>query len=171
MLLDGLHEDLNRVKKKPLVPVLESNGNDDLEASRESWKNHLKRNQSVIVDMMHGLYKSTVKCPDCNCVSVTFEQFFWVPFDTSKRSVLYNFSIKSHKQINHLKEFIGDAFKVNKHSFDIVLIQDDQIRRILPKYELMSVLNNTSLAGTTIFAFETDPQALKETYRHPNFYR
>ncbi len=44
MLLDGLHEDLNRVKKKPLVPVLESNGNDDVEASRESWKNHLKRN-------------------------------------------------------------------------------------------------------------------------------
>lgn len=139
VLLDGLHEDLNRVKKKPLVPVLESEGNNDLEASRESWKNHLKRNQSVIVDMMHGLYKSTVKCPDCNCVSVTFEpymnislpipeirliqkQFFWVPFDPSKRCILYNFSIKSHKPINHLKEFIGEAFKVNKHSFDVVLI-------------------------------------------------
>ena len=50
------------------------------------------------------------------------KQFFWVPFDPSKRSVLYNFSIKSHKQINHLKEFIGEAFNVNKHSFDIVLI-------------------------------------------------
>lgn len=142
VLLDGLHEDLNRVKRKPLVPVLESEGNNDLEASKESWKNHLKRNQSVVVDMMHGLYKSTVKCPDCNCVSVTFEPymnislpipeikliqkpFFWVPFDPAKRSILYNFSIKSHKPINHLKEFIGDAFKVNKHSFDIVLIQDD----------------------------------------------
>ena len=44
VLLDGLHEDLNRVKKKPLVPVLESEGNNDLEASKESWKNHLKRN-------------------------------------------------------------------------------------------------------------------------------
>ena len=70
-----------------------------------------------------------------------------------------------------MKEFIGEAFKVNKHSFDIVLIQDDQIRRILPKYELMSVMNNTSLAGTTIFAFETDPQSLKESYRHPSFYK
>ena len=70
-----------------------------------------------------------------------------------------------------MKEFIGEAFKVNKHSFDIVLIQDDQIRRILPKYELMSVMNNTSLAGTTIFAFETDPQSLKESYRHPSFFK
>ena len=75
VLLDGLHEDLNRVKNKPLVPVLESEGNNDVEASRESWKNHLKRNQSVIVDLMHGLYKSTVRCPDCNCVSVTFEPY------------------------------------------------------------------------------------------------
>jgi len=66
---------------------------------------------------------------------------------------------------------MGEAFRVNKHSFDIVLIQDDQIRRILPKYELMSVLNNTSLAGTTIFAFEIEPSALQESYRHPSFYK
>jgi ubiquitin C-terminal hydrolase len=44
VLLDGLHEDLNRVKIKPLVPVMEFEGNNDIEASRESWMNHLKRN-------------------------------------------------------------------------------------------------------------------------------
>ena len=99
------------------------------------------------------------------------KQLFWVPFDPSKRSVLFNFSIKSHKTINHLKEVVGEAFRVNKHSFDIVLIQDDQIRRILPKYELMSVMNNTSLAGTTIFAFEIEPSALKHNYRYPNFFK
>lgn len=32
-------------------------------------------------------------------------------------------------------------------------------------------MNNTSLAGTTIFAFETDPNSLKESYRHPSFYK
>ena len=32
-------------------------------------------------------------------------------------------------------------------------------------------MNNTSLAGTTIFAFETDPQSLKESYRHPSFFK
>jgi len=63
---------------------------------------------------MHGLYKSTVKCPDCERVSVTFEPYmnislpipeiklitksvFWVPFDTSKKCVLSEFTIKSHK--------------------------------------------------------------------------
>ena len=38
---------------------------------------------------------------------------------------------------------------------------------MLPKYELLSVLSNTSLAGTTIVAFETDPKALKKSYRVP----
>ena len=109
---------------------------------------------------MHGLYKSTVKCPDCDGVSVSFEpymnislpipeikqiqkNFFWVPFDVSKRCVYYNFSIKGHKNIKNLREFISTAFNVNKYSFEIVLIQDDQIRRILPKYELLQILNNT----------------------------
>ena len=88
-----------------------------------------------------------------------------MPFDPSKRCVLYNFSIKSHKQINNLKEFIGNSFNLNKHSFDIVLIQDDAVRRILPKYELLSVLSNSSLSASTIVAFETDPRALKKSYR------
>ena len=50
------------------------------------------------------------------------ESVFAVPFDPRKRCVLYNFSIKSHKQIGNLKEFIGCAFNVGKHSFDLVLI-------------------------------------------------
>ena len=45
-----------------------------------------------------------------------------MPFDPSKRCVLYNFSIKSHKQVGNLKEFIGNSFNVGKHSFDLVLI-------------------------------------------------
>ena len=106
------------------MPVLESDGFDDVKVSRESWLNHLKRNQSIIVDLMHGLYKSTVECPDCGKISVTFEpymnitlpipeikvitkQFFWVPFNTSKRGILHSFSIKSHKPVKSLKNYIA----------------------------------------------------------------
>lgn len=182
VLLDGLHEDLNRVKIKPLVAVMEFEGNNDIEASRESWINHLKRNQSVIVDLMHGLYKSTVRCPDCNRLSVTFEpymnitlpipevkfiqkKFFWIPFDTSKRNVLFKFSIKSHMQIKSLMEFLAGVFRRNKYGFDLVLIEDDYVVRILPKYELLAVLNHKNLQKSTIFAFETDPSALRQKYR------
>jgi hypothetical protein len=89
------------------------------------------------------------------------KQFFWVPFDTSKRCVLYNFSIKGHKQVKSLRELIGKAFNVNKNSFEVVLVQDDVIRRMLPKDEMLSTLNASQLQTCTIFAFETDPRALK----------
>lgn len=50
-LLDGLHEDLNRVKQKPYIEMKDSDGRPDEEVAAESWKNHKARNDSVIVDV------------------------------------------------------------------------------------------------------------------------
>uniref|UniRef100_K3WFJ2 Ubiquitin carboxyl-terminal hydrolase n=1 Tax=Globisporangium ultimum (strain ATCC 200006 / CBS 805.95 / DAOM BR144) TaxID=431595 RepID=K3WFJ2_GLOUD len=45
-LLDGLHEDLNRVKKKPYTEAVEGNGRDDVEVAREEWEVYLRRNDT-----------------------------------------------------------------------------------------------------------------------------
>lgn len=79
-LLDGLHEDLNRVRHKPYVEREELVGvtpSDTLlrDLGEKSWKGHKLRNDSVIVDLCQGLYKSTVVCPVCEVVSVTFDPF------------------------------------------------------------------------------------------------
>lgn len=49
-LLDGLHEDLNRVKEKPYIETSDSIGRLDEEVADEHWGNHKARNDSVIVD-------------------------------------------------------------------------------------------------------------------------
>lgn len=70
-LLDGLHEDLNRVLKKPYVekPDWEGGGDKELVAlARESWDGYMKRNDSVIVDLFQGQYQSTLVCPECEKV-------------------------------------------------------------------------------------------------------
>ena len=72
-LLDGLHEDLNRVRQKPYVEMSDSDGKPDSEVAMEAWDNYKKRNDSVILDIFHGLLKSTVVCPECPKVSVTFD--------------------------------------------------------------------------------------------------
>merc|ERR1719283_563735 len=72
-LLDGLHEDLNRIKQKPYVEMSDSDGKPDSEVAMEAWENYKKRNDSVILDIFHGLLKSTVVCPECPKVSVTFD--------------------------------------------------------------------------------------------------
>ncbi|KAJ3557337.1 hypothetical protein NM688_g1526 [Phlebia brevispora] len=80
-LLDGLHEDLNRVLKKPYVekPDWEGGGDKELVAlAKESWEGYMKRNDSVIVDLFQGQYQSTLVCPECKKVSITFDPFMYL---------------------------------------------------------------------------------------------
>lgn len=77
-LLDGLHEDLNRVKQKPYIEMKDSGGRPDEEVANECWKNHKARNDSLIVDVFQGQYKSTLVCPVCSKVSITFDPFMYL---------------------------------------------------------------------------------------------
>lgn len=86
-LLDGLHEDLNRITgSKPYVVKLESNKGgmnpsqreltDDI-LSRESWRRFLLRNDSELTDHWFGLLRSQVTCttPGCGRLSTTFDEY------------------------------------------------------------------------------------------------
>lgn len=55
-LLDGLHEDLNRIKDKPYKEEKDADGRPDEEVAAEAWENYRARNDSVIVDTFQGLY-------------------------------------------------------------------------------------------------------------------
>nr|CAX74616.1 ubiquitin thiolesterase [Schistosoma japonicum]CAX74617.1 ubiquitin thiolesterase [Schistosoma japonicum] len=74
-LLDGLHEDLNRIHSKPYIEVKDSDGRPDIEVANEAWQYYKSRNDSIIVDLFHGQLKSTVICPTCQRKSVTFDPF------------------------------------------------------------------------------------------------
>uniref|UniRef100_A0A8C7XDL0 ubiquitinyl hydrolase 1 n=1 Tax=Oryzias sinensis TaxID=183150 RepID=A0A8C7XDL0_9TELE len=86
-LLDGLHEDLNRVHEKPYVELKDSDGRPDWEVASEAWENHLRRNRSIIVDLFHGQLKSQVKCKTCGHISARFDPFNFLslplPMDSS----------------------------------------------------------------------------------------
>ncbi|XP_053360263.1 ubiquitin carboxyl-terminal hydrolase 11 [Clarias gariepinus] len=94
-LLDGLHEDLNRVKNKVYIELKDADGRPDQEVAEEAWCNHRRRNDSVIVDTFHGLFKSTLICPECAKVSVTFDPFCYlsVPLPISKERVMEVFFV------------------------------------------------------------------------------
>eukprot|EP00762_Andalucia_godoyi_P003387 ANDGO_06591.mRNA.1 Putative ubiquitin carboxyl-terminal hydrolase 11 len=71
-LLDGLHEDLNRVKQKPYTDL------SNVKSAEEAWALHKARNDSVIVDLFQGQLKSTLVCPSCSLVSVTWDPFMYL---------------------------------------------------------------------------------------------
>lgn len=80
-LLDGLQEDLSRVKEKPYIEKPDSTDDmiNDPDAIRgmadKVWDITRKRDDSVIADLFTGMYKSTLKCPECGKVSITFDPF------------------------------------------------------------------------------------------------
>uniref|UniRef100_A0A7N9AVC8 Ubiquitin carboxyl-terminal hydrolase n=1 Tax=Mastacembelus armatus TaxID=205130 RepID=A0A7N9AVC8_9TELE len=96
-LLDGLHEDLNRVKKKPYLALRDAEGRPDEIVAKEAWTNHRLRNDSIIVDIFHGLFKSTLVCPECSKVSVTFDPFCYLtlPLPMKKDRTMEVFLVRS----------------------------------------------------------------------------
>uniref|UniRef100_A0A8C9TTT7 Ubiquitin carboxyl-terminal hydrolase n=1 Tax=Scleropages formosus TaxID=113540 RepID=A0A8C9TTT7_SCLFO len=99
-LLDGLHEDLNRVKKKPYLALRDAEGRPDEIVAKEAWTNHRLRNDSIIVDIFHGLFKSTLVCPECSKVSVTFDPFCYLtlPLPMKKDRTMEVFLVRMDPQ-------------------------------------------------------------------------
>jgi len=80
-LLDALHEDTNRVTKKPYVENPEQGENQlDADAADTAWKMHLRREDSRVLENFMGQVKSRLECCEekCNRVSTTFDPFMYL---------------------------------------------------------------------------------------------
>jgi ubiquitin carboxyl-terminal hydrolase 4/11/15 len=98
-LVDSIHEDLNRIQKKPYLENPDSDDSrvNDPEYIRELGdtyrQNHAKRNESVCMDLFSGFYKNTMECPTCDKVSVTFDPFASLTLQLPIEStVVHNFT-------------------------------------------------------------------------------
>lgn len=80
-LLDALHEDTNRVTKKPYIekPEQGEDESDDVAADK-AWSLHLRREDSRVLENFMGQVKSRVQCPTegCGRVSTTFDPFMYL---------------------------------------------------------------------------------------------
>ncbi|CAN6466305.1 unnamed protein product [Victoria cruziana] len=160
-LLDGLHEDLNRVKRKPYIEMKEADGRPDEEVAEEFWANHKARNDSIIVDICQGQYKSTLVCPVCSKVSVTFDPFMYLSLplpSTATRSmtvtVFYGdgsclpmpFTMNVQKQ-GYCKDLVRELSVVcclsTKESLVLVEVYNHRIFRYLENpYEPLSYIKD-----------------------------
>uniref|UniRef100_A0A8C6JXB4 Ubiquitin carboxyl-terminal hydrolase 4 n=1 Tax=Melopsittacus undulatus TaxID=13146 RepID=A0A8C6JXB4_MELUD len=162
-LLDGLHEDLNRVKKKPYLELKDANGRPDSEVAKEAWENHRLRNDSIIVDIFHGLFKSTLVCPKCSKVSVTFDPFCYLTLplplrrdrlmevtlvyaDPQRRPVQYRVVVPMMGAISDLCESLSRlsgvpaenmvVTDVYNHRFHKIFQMDEGLNHIIPKDDI-----------------------------------
>ena len=50
----------------------------DDEAAHAAWQAHLTINNSIVVDLFQGQFKSTVTCLTCNKQSIKFDAFMYL---------------------------------------------------------------------------------------------
>jgi ubiquitin C-terminal hydrolase/Ca2+-binding EF-hand superfamily protein len=77
-LLNGLNEDLNRIAEKPYIEQPDSDGRSDTELAEIWWRNHLKREFSIVVALFGGQFKSLLTCMECSYESARFEPFLFL---------------------------------------------------------------------------------------------
>lgn len=116
-LLDGLHEDLNRIRNKPYIETKNDiERRPDEVVAEESWENYKKRNNSIVVDTFHAMLKSTLVCPGCKLVSVTFDPFCYLSLPLP---------VKREKQVN-MTFFPSPVAKWNNCRVDMSKIETNQ---------------------------------------------
>ncbi|XP_031424285.1 ubiquitin carboxyl-terminal hydrolase 4 isoform X1 [Clupea harengus] len=162
-LLDGLHEDLNRVKKKPYLALKDDEGRPDEIVAKEAWTNHRLRNDSIIVDIFHGLFKSTLVCPECSKVSVTFDPFCYLTLplpmkkdrtmevlmvrsDPQSRPTQYRVVVPKHGMVSDLCSALAKlcgvpaenmvVADVYSHRFHKIYRRDDGLNHIMEKDDI-----------------------------------
>ncbi|GJN13067.1 hypothetical protein PR202_ga31400 [Eleusine coracana subsp. coracana] len=165
-LLDGLHEDLNRVKHRPYINSGDTDGRSDEEVADEYWANHIARNNSIIVDVCQGQYKSTLVCPVCGKVSVTFDPFMYLSLPlqfASNRSITvmvfscdgsvpptpYTVSVPKQGRCRDLLHALSNACSLtNGEKLLIAEIRNHKIYRFLddPVLELSTISDDNHLA-------------------------
>ncbi|KAK2503977.1 hypothetical protein MC885_016005 [Smutsia gigantea] len=165
-LLDGLHEDLNRIQNKPYTETVDSDGRPDEVVAEEAWQRHKMRNDSFIVDLFQGQYKSKLVCPVCAKVSITFDPFLYLPVPLpQKQKVLPIFYFAREPHSKPVK-FLVSVSKENSSASEVldslsqsVHVIKSRFHRVFPPSHSLDTVSPSD----TLLCFELlSPELAKE---------
>jgi ubiquitin C-terminal hydrolase len=109
-LLDGLHEDLNRVQNKQPYRELEGGGSDYSRVASEWFQYHKKRDDSVVTDYFRGQLLTIITCSQCNTKSIACDTFLDLSVPVPRTS-----SVQLHSCFNEfIAETLVDEYKCEK---------------------------------------------------------
>ncbi|KAM4650999.1 ubiquitin carboxyl-terminal hydrolase 2 isoform 2-T2 [Discoglossus pictus] len=75
-LLDGLHNEVNRVTVRPKAYSQDLDHLPDSEKGKQMWRKYLEREDSRIVELFVGQLKSSLTCTECGYCSTVFDPFW-----------------------------------------------------------------------------------------------
>ncbi|VEU40165.1 unnamed protein product [Pseudo-nitzschia multistriata] len=181
-LLDGLHEDLNRIRRAPYVEMPDvTDGQNTTIAAAEAWNAHRRRNDSLVMDAFYGQFQSTCVCPRCNHVSVSFDAFNHVSLeipssgaawatvavpvlvhfsDGNRKPVRYGVTLRKQASVLDLKRAVASLSKIPPEKLIVTDVYENSIYKLLDDKQSILSIKSTE---DTIVAYEVTPYTVKDT--------
>lgn len=175
-LIDGLHEDLNRIHKKPYIENPDSDDKTvhDPEAVKQLGetfrRNHQMRNDSVVMDLFSGFYKNTMVCPVCDKVSVTFDPYAQVTLQLPVENtwqhqisyaplhgspVLIDVDIDKNSSIRTIKEYVAKRMPGTRP--ENLVMAEEYSDKFYKVFENGEVISEASIqASDRLWMYELD---------------
>ncbi|KAH9827650.1 UCH-domain-containing protein [Teratosphaeria destructans] len=184
-LVDALHEDLNRIVKKPYN---ENPDSDDARVRDPEYvvelgeiyrRNHRARNDSVAMDLFNGFYKNTMECPTCEKVSVTFDPFslltVQLPIENTishpitfipltGKPVIHQVEMDKNSSIKMLKEYIASQHAAT--TADRLWMVEIYSQKIYKVFENSAILGEQNIQSNDhLFVFELEQTPMNHPER------
>jgi hypothetical protein len=182
--IDKIHEDLNKVGKKPYTEIPEGDGTNDVDISRLAWERHGMRHDSIVKDVFGGQLRSQLVCPACSRVSVKFDYFTTLQLAIPLQSevvvkVLYVPTVQTVAALSDPPMLVSIKLELNKNGralkaavaerisneFDVIidptsleLFEVDPETR-LPVAVMMNSTVISEITGSIVFAYSKQDKA------------
>ncbi|XP_022189714.2 ubiquitin carboxyl-terminal hydrolase 4 isoform X2 [Nilaparvata lugens] len=167
-VLDNLHEDLNRAKEHKGGITIETEGRPDPELAKETWDVYLKRNDSIIVDLFHGLLRSKLICPNCETVSVKFDpmcflslplpvdkekvfKILYVPHDQTKNETRYEVKASESSRVRDLLAKLSTWIGCETERLVLAAVSNHHIHKFFSRDDSLEVVNVAYRAGLHVY--------------------
>uniref|UniRef100_A0A3B3QE85 Ubiquitin carboxyl-terminal hydrolase n=1 Tax=Paramormyrops kingsleyae TaxID=1676925 RepID=A0A3B3QE85_9TELE len=85
-LLDGLHNEVNRIAVRPRAHMEDLDHLPDDEKGKRMWNKYLEREDSKVVDLFVGQLKSSLTCSECGYCSTVFDPFWDLSLPIAKKT-------------------------------------------------------------------------------------
>ena len=128
-LIDSIHEDLNKVIVKPIVKRKNSDWEQryksieilDKLKSKIEWNNFLKRNQSIMVDLFYGQYKTSIICPKCQHNSTNFSIFLSLQLPIPISNNYFTIKVFLYEEWLDNKDYIYFEIILSKNNNKVII--------------------------------------------------
>ena len=168
-LIDSIHEDLNKVIIKPQVKRKSSEWEKKLNSkikldkikSESEWNNFLKRNQSIMVDLFYGQFKTTISCPKCFHDSVNFSSFLSLQLPIPINNTYFTIKVclyeewlntnnficfeiilcKNNCKVFVAKKIIGKIFRISPYQIEIYKPSKSEVNKVYDDEEELTPNN------------------------------